>query len=96
MFGHVVLGRELLHEFSALIDVGAELITFCGTNNIYFVSNNTPPFVSDVRTTQTIVIDGNSETVIPASFTRLSPQPVIGFFEALPSLSSRHLFWLQQ
>ena len=87
---NVVLGRDFLHEFSAVINVGAELVTFCGTNDISFVSNDSPPFVSDVRTTHTFVIDGNSETAIPPGFTRFSPQPVIGFIEAVPSLSSHH------
>ena len=46
--------------------------------------------MSDVRTTQTFMIDDNSETAIPASFTRFSPQPVIGLIDAVPSFSSRH------
>ena len=86
-----MLGTDFLHEFSAVIDVGAELVTFCGTSDISFVPKNSLPFVSEVRTTQMYVIDGNAQTVIPASFACFSPQPVVGSLKAVPSLSTCRL-----
>ena len=48
------VGRDLRHEFSAVIDVDAELVTFCRTNDIPIFSNNSSLFMSDVRTPQTL------------------------------------------
>ena len=86
----VILGRDFLYEFDAVIDVRAEGVTFRGAIKLMFASRDCPPFVSNIRTTETFVIDNNSETIIPASFAQFSPQPVVGFIDAVPSLMSCH------
>ena len=86
----VVLGRDFLHESEAIINVRAETVTFRRTNKVAFVSSDFSPFVSGVRTNETFVIEGNSETILPAQLSVLASQPVVGLIEANSGLSSSH------
>ena len=86
----VVLGRDFLHRFCAVIDVKGCFVTFEETNTVYFAVRDTPPFVSEVEVSETHVIDAQSEVILPVSFSRFAPQPVIGLLEASPHLSNRY------
>ena len=54
----VVLGRDFLHKFNALIDVRGHRVTFFQENPVFFAVGDTPPVCSDVRVAKTFVIEG--------------------------------------
>ena len=87
---NVVLGRDFLHKFNAIIDVRGHKVTFSEQNTVFFAVGDSPPIVSDVRAAKTFVIEGHSEVVIPAFLTSFPSEPVIGLVEAVPKLSDRH------
>ena len=87
---NIVLGRDFLHQFSAVIDVRGHLVTFSGDNKVFFADGNTPPFQTDIRAAHTFVIDAHSEAVIPAYFHRRPLSPVVGLLEPVPKLSNRY------
>ena len=87
---NVVLGRDFLHKFNAIIDVRGHKVTFSEQNTVFFAVGDSPPIVSDVRAAKTFVIEGHSEVVIPAFLTSFPSEPVIGLIEAVPKLSDRY------
>ena len=86
----VVLGRDFLHQFSAVIDVKGCFVTFDEINTVYFAVGDVPPFVSEVKVSETHVIDAQSEVIIPVSLATFSSQPVIGLLDATSKLSDRY------
>ena len=87
---NVVLGRDFLHHFGAVINVRGCFVTFSDTNVVQFIKGDRPTFVSDVRTTTTYVIDAQSEVVIPARLDKSCSEPMIGLIVATPKLSDRY------
>ena len=87
---NVVLGRDFLHKYRAVIDVGHEKVTFSDNNTILFATGDFPPITSEVRSAKTFVIDGSSEVVIPAFLTSFPSEPVVGLIEGIPKLSDRY------
>ena len=87
---NIVLGRDFLHDFSAIIDVRGQVVTFVGGNTVTFASENDAPIVSNVKVAKTMVIDAQSESIIPATLTTSLQLPVVGLIEALPKLSDRY------
>ena len=87
---NVVLGRDFLHHFGAVINVRGCFVTFFDTNVVQFIKGDRPTFVSDVRTTTTYVIDAQSEVVIPARLDKSCSEPMIGLIVATPKLSDRY------
>ena len=85
---NIILGRDLLHDFSAIIDVRGQVVTFVGGNTVTFASENDAPIVSNVKVAKTMVIDAQSELIIPATLTTSLQPPVVGLIEALPKLSN--------
>ena len=59
---NIVLGKDFLHDFSAIIDVRGQVVTFVGGNRVTFALENDPPIVSNVKVAKTIVIDAQSES----------------------------------
>ena len=59
---NIVLGKDFLHDFSAIIDVRGQVITFVGGNKVIFALENDPPIVSNVKTAKTMVTDAQSES----------------------------------
>ena len=86
----IVLGRDFLHKFSAVIDVRGQTVKFYGDNTVFFANGDAPPHASEVRAAQTVVIDAHSESVIPVYLRTSPPEPVIGLIEAIPKLSDRY------
>ena len=87
---NIVLGRDFLHDFSAIIDVRGQVVTFVGGNTVTFASENDAPIVSNVKIAKTMVIDAQSESIIPATLATSLQLPVVGLIEALPKLSDRY------
>ena len=90
---NIVLGRDFLHKFSAIIDVRGQTVKFAPDNIVSFVNKDLPPHASEVRVAQTVIVDASSESVIPAYLTTPPSENIIGLIEAVPKLSDRyHLF----
>ena len=90
---NIVLGRDFLHEYGAVIDVRQQFVDFSGKNKINFASGEYPLLISDVRVSKTFVIDAQSELVIPACLEKFATSHVVGLIEAVPKLSDRyHLY----
>ena len=90
---NIVLGRDFLHEYGAVIDVRQQFVDFSGKNKMNFASGEYPPLISDVRITKTFVIDAQSELVIPARLENFATSPAVGLIEAVPKLPDRyHLY----
>ena len=87
---NIVLGRDFLHDFSAVIDIRGQVVTFVGGNTVTFALETDPPFVANVKVAKTMVIDAQSELIIPATLTTCPQPPVVGLIEALPKLSDRY------
>ena len=89
----VVLGREFLYKTNAIIDVRGQKVTFSGGNIVAFAIGDSPPVCSEVRVANTVVIDANSEVIIPAFLASFPVAPVIGLVDVVPKLIDRyHLF----
>ena len=87
---NVVLGRDFLHENHAVIDVREEFVTFFGDNKVPFAIGKSFPLVSEVRVAKTLVIDAQSEVIIPARLETSPFSPVVGLIEAVQKLSDRY------
>ena len=87
---NVVLGRDFLQKYRAVVDVGNEKVTFAGNDSVCFANGDTPPLTADVRIARTFVIDGSSEVVIPAVLTSFPSEPAVGLIEGVPKLSDRY------
>ena len=83
-------GDRRWHKYCAVIDVGKETVTFSENNMVMFASGNSTPVFSEVRAAKTLVIESNSEAVIPAILTSFPSEPVAGLFEGLAKLSNRY------
>ena len=86
----IVLGRDFLHKSSAVINIRQQLVTFSENNAVCFANDDLPPLVSEVRVSNTQVIDAHSEAIIPAYLTSFPATPVIGLLEATPKLSNEY------
>lgn len=86
----VVLGRDFLHKFEALIDVRGQSVTFSNDNKVSFASNNRPPVVSDVQISDTQIIDANTESILPAHLASFPCEPVVGLIDSVKTLSDRY------
>ena len=80
----------MLQRFNAVINVGSCFVTFNEASRIPFIKEDSPPFISEVKVSQTHVIDANCEALIPGYLETASSTPVIGLIEANQSLSDRH------
>eukprot|EP00794_Sanderia_malayensis_P016269 gene16269-17909_t len=86
----IVLGRDFLHAYSAVIDVKGQTVTFDKQNTIAFVGNyNRPTIYSDVRTAKTYVIEGHCEAIIPA-YLEKPLDPVVGLIETNQNLADNY------
>ena len=52
------------------------------TNTVYFAVSDLPPVVSEVKVSDTHIIDAQSEVILPVSFSQCAPQPVIDLLKA--------------
>ena len=77
----IVLGRDFLHAYAAVIDVKGQNVTFDPQNIIAFAGSYRTPTVSDVRTAKTYVIESHSEVIIQAYLAK-PIDPVVGLIEA--------------
>ena len=87
---NIVLGTDFLHYFSSVIDIRGQVVTFVGGNIVTFALETDPPFVANVKVAKTMVIDAQSELIIPATLTTCPQPSVVGLIEALPKLSDRY------
>ena len=62
----VVLGRDFLHKNGAVINVPNEKVTFAPNNTITYARNSHDSLSADVRASNTYVIEGHCEAIIPA------------------------------
>ena len=87
---NIVLGRDFLHKFGAIIDVRGQTVKFAPDNLVSFAKKDIPPHVSGVRAAQTVVLDASSETIIPAYLKTPPSTNIIGLIEAVPKLFDRY------
>ncbi len=85
----IVLGRDFLHNSSAVIDVKGRSVTFSNSNKVSFVDEDRSPIVSEVRISRTFVIDCGSEVIVPAYLS--NPSDIVdGIIEPNEKLSDRY------
>ena len=61
-----------------------------GGNIVTFALETDPPFVVNVKVGKTMVIDAQSDLIIPATLMTCPQPPVVGLIKALPKLSDRY------
>ena len=87
---NIVLGRYVLHKFSAISDVCGQTVQFAPDNLVSFAKKDIPPHVSEVRAVQTVVLDASSEPISPAYLKRPPSTNIIGLITAVPTLFDRY------
>ena len=85
----VVLGRGFLHKNGAVINVPSETVTFSSNNTVAFAGNSHNSFTADVRVSNTYVIEGHCEAIIPAYLAK-PVGPLVGLIESDRNLSDTY------
>ena len=85
----VVLGRDFLHKNGAVINVPNEKVTFAPNNTIAFAGNSHDSLSADVRASNTYVIEGHCEAIIPAYLAK-PVGPIVGLIESNQKLTDTY------